>query len=98
VLAGGLIVAFASCSRHDAVKTIAQNEYVDPATCAQCHAEIARNYSNTGMAKAFHAPDAASVPDPKPYFHTASATWYQIFAKDGGWYQQWWQIGVKGQR
>jgi Flp pilus assembly protein TadD len=97
VVGGGLVVALASCSRHDAVKPLAKNDYVDAATCAQCHAEIARNYSSTGMARSFYTPDAASVPDPKAYFHPASATWYQMVSKDGGWYQRWWQVGVKGQ-
>ena len=97
VLAGGLAMALASCSRREAVKPVAKNEYVDARTCAQCHADIARNYSNTGMARSFRSPDAASVPNPKPYFHRASATWYQIVAQDGGWYQRWWQIGSKGQ-
>ena len=98
VLAGGLTIALVSCSRREAAKSVAKNDYVDAATCAQCHAETARSYSNTGMARSFHPPDAASVPDPKPWFHRASATWYQNVAKDGGWYQQWWQIGVKGRK
>ena len=93
---GWLVLALASCSRHDAVKPLATNEYVDSATCAQCHADIARTYANTGMAKSFQTPDVASVPLPKPYFHRASATWYQIVPKDGGWYQRWWQVGPEG--
>ncbi len=97
VLAGGLVVALASCSRREAAKPVAKNEYIDAATCAKCHADIARNYSNTGMARSFRSPDAASVPNPKAWFHRASATWYQIVARDGGWYQRWWQIGFKGQ-
>ena len=98
VLTGGLVIALASCSRPEAAKPLAKNEYVDPATCAQCHQAIARNYSSTGMAKSFHAPDAASVPNPKPWLHRASATWYQIVARDGAWYQRWWQLGFKGQQ
>ena len=97
VLACGLIMALISCSRRDPVKPQAKNEYVDPATCAQCHTDIARSYSNTGMARSFRSPDAASVPNPKAYFHAASSTWYQIVSRDGGWYQRWWQSGLKGQ-
>ena len=96
VLTGCLVVALASCSRRETVKLVATNEYVDARTCAECHTGNARNYANTGMARAFYAPDAASVPNPKAYFHRASATWYQIVGKDGGWYQRWWQIGFKG--
>ncbi len=101
ILTCGLVVALASCSRREperaAVETLAPNEYVDSATCATCHTDIARSYSNTGMARSFYPPDTASVPNPKAYFHPASRTWYQIVAKDGGWFQRWWQIGFKGQ-
>jgi tetratricopeptide (TPR) repeat protein len=98
LLAGGLVVVLASCSHREVAKAEPKNEYVDAGTCANCHQDIARTYSRTGMARAFHSPEAASVPDPKAYFHRASGTWYQIVDKDGGWYQQWWQIGFKGQR
>ena len=105
VLAGGLVidltfvVVLASCSRNEAVKpTVAKNEYVDSATCAECHADIAHSFSNTGMARSFRSPDAASIPNPQPYFHPKSATWYQIVNRDGGWYQRWWQIGLEGRQ
>jgi Flp pilus assembly protein TadD len=97
VLAGALVVALASCARREAAKPLAKNEYVDARICADCHSGIAQTYSNTGMARSFYPPTAASVPNPKAYFHRASATWYQIVAKNGGWYQRWWQIGSKGQ-
>ena len=97
-LAVGFLVALASCARREAAPALANNEYVDARTCAQCHAEIAHTFADTGMARSFYPPDAASVPNPKPYFHRASATWYQIVAHDGGWYQQWWQIGFKGRK
>jgi predicted CXXCH cytochrome family protein len=95
-LAAGFAVALASCSRTPPAKPLATNEYVDSRACAQCHAEIARTYSLTGMARSFYAPDAASFPNPKPYFHRASSTWYLVVARDGAWYQRWWQIGFKG--
>src|SRR5580698_5536214 len=98
------LVAPTSRSRGQTGELLAKNEYVDARICAECHKDIARNYSNTGMARSFHAPDAASyspgatgVPNPKAFLHRASGTWYQIVAKDGGWYQRWWQIGFKGQ-
>ena len=97
MLAGGLLVGLASCSRREAGKPQTKNEYVDTAICADCHTDIARTYSKTGMARSFYAPDAARVPTPKPYFHRASGTWYQNVAKEGGWVQRWWQIGYKGQ-
>jgi Flp pilus assembly protein TadD len=87
-----LTIGLTSCS----VKPVAKNEYVDSRTCAQCHAEIARRYSSTGMARSFYAPNAASFPNAKAWFHRASGTWYQVAGRDGGWYQRWWQIGFKG--
>jgi len=96
----GLVLALAGCSSPEAekpaLKAALANEYVDAATCATCHADIARNYSKTGMAKSFYPMDAASAPDPKPYLHRASNTWYQVLAKEGGWVQRWWQIGFQG--
>lgn len=86
----------AACSRREAVKLVADNEYVDAQRCTQCHAEIAGKYSGTGMARAFHAPDADSVPKPKAYFHRASSTWFEIVPRGGEWYQRWWQVGLHG--
>jgi len=97
VLTCSLAVALASCSNPYAVTPPAKNEYVDAATCAKCHTNKARSYADTGMARSFYSPDAASVPNPEAYFHRASATWYQVIEKNGGWYQRWWQIGFKGQ-
>ena len=97
VLLAGL-AGLAACSRRESPKTVSGNEYVDSKICARCHAEIARKYSNTGMARSFQSPDAASVPTAAPWFHKASATWYQVAAKDGGWYERWWQIGFKGRK
>src|SRR5204862_7380030 len=97
VLTCGLAAALASCSNHESVNPVPKNEYVDAAACAKCHTDKARSFSKTGMARSFYSPDAASAPNPKAYFHRASATWYQVVARDGGWYQRWWQIGFKGQ-
>ncbi len=96
-MAGVLLLTLAFSLR-ESVKAQTQNQYVDARICAGCHADIARTYSKTGMARAFYAPDAASVPSPTPYFHQASGTWYQVVSKNGGWYQRWWQIGVKGRQ
>jgi hypothetical protein len=65
-LAVGLAAALASCARPEAPAPLAKNEYVDARVCAQCHADIAHNYANTGMAKSFYPPDVAAIPHPKP--------------------------------
>ena len=93
-----MMAALTSFSRIQAASPPPKNEYVDSRICADCHTEIAESYSKTGMARSFYAPDAASVPDAKPYFHQASGTWYQVIARDGAWFEQWWQIGPKGEK
>ncbi len=98
VLLCGTVLALASWSRSEAQEPAAANPYVDASTCATCHADIARSYANTGMARSFYPLRAADVPSPKPYFHAASGTWYEIVAKEGGWVQRWWQDGLNGQQ
>jgi predicted CXXCH cytochrome family protein len=48
------------------------------------------------MARAFYAPSSENFPDPKPFFHRASGTWFQMISKDGAWFQRSWQIGYDG--
>jgi Flp pilus assembly protein TadD len=50
------------------------------------------------MSRSFSVPGAASVPDSKPYFHRASATWYQNVNRNGVWFQRWWQTGAGGRQ
>jgi predicted CXXCH cytochrome family protein len=93
----GLWLLAASCSRREVANVAPKNEYVDAKMCGECHASIARTYATTGMARSFYTPDAVSMPDPKPYFHRASATWFQVASREGAWYQRWWQAGAKGE-
>ncbi|MEO5922278.1 MAG: tetratricopeptide repeat protein [Bryobacteraceae bacterium] len=83
--------------RPESLQAQAPNEYVDTAACATCHADIARTYAATGMARSFYSPDAASFPEAEPYHHLASDTWYQIVTREGAWYQRWWQLDGNGQ-
>ncbi|BDC50625.1 hypothetical protein F183_A29410 [Bryobacterales bacterium F-183] len=70
----------------------------DSTACAPCHANIAKTYANTGMAKAFYKPRPDSFPNPQPYFHPATRTWFDVTRRDdGNWYQSWWQIDHKQQ-
>jgi tetratricopeptide (TPR) repeat protein len=93
----GLALLLASCSRPQPTPVAAANEYVDARTCAECHAGIARTYAKSGMARAFSLPTAANVTPAPPYFHRASATWYQNLLEGGAWLQRWWQIGPNGE-
>src|SRR5271170_732259 len=90
-----LALAAAGCSRpKQPVRD--SNTYVNARVCASCHAGVYESYRHTGMARSFYAPSADSLPDPEPYFHRASGTWFQMIPTDGAWVQRSWQIGYDG--
>ncbi len=63
--------------------------YVDNATCAGCHADIAASYAETGMARAFGRADAESMahlPTNAAFDHKKSGRSYQIEKRDGAYY------------
>jgi predicted CXXCH cytochrome family protein len=75
------------------------NNYVDPALCAHCHAQIASNYRKTGMGRSFYG--VAGVPageltTAKPFYHAASDNYFAMVARAGKYYQRRWQIGFDG--
>ena len=78
----------------------AASGYVNPTVCAQCHADKARTYSQTGMARAFYrmTPEKA-VEDFKtglPFHHAASDTYFNMFQRGGKYFQRRWQVGFDG--
>jgi predicted CXXCH cytochrome family protein len=87
-------ILLAACGRPKAAEQ--SNANVNPHVCAACHQGIFETYRHTGMARAFYSPSPESVPNPSPYFHQASGTWFQNIQKDGGFYQRSWQIGFNG--
>jgi tetratricopeptide (TPR) repeat protein len=56
------------------------DEYVDDATCARCHTEIARSFAHVGMAKSFYRPSPATAIEDfdAVYHHPASDRRYQM--------------------
>ncbi len=78
----------------------ATNSYVNPATCAQCHADKAKTYSQTGMGRSFYQMTAdRAVEDFKsglPFYHAASDTWFNVFERGGKYFQRRWQKGFDG--
>jgi hypothetical protein len=55
--------------------------YVDDATCASCHAELARSYSAVGMSRAFFRPRAGNLIedfDAPPFFHERSGQYFEM--------------------
>ena len=76
----------------------ATNNYVDPALCATCHAEIASHFPKTGMGRSFYRlkPDNTVEDLGKPFYHEASESYIVMFARDGKYFQRRWQKGFDG--
>jgi predicted CXXCH cytochrome family protein len=76
------------------------NRYVDPGACTGCHAEIARNYLQTGMGRSFFRPSAANIVEnyssDNQFYHSLSETHYSMEQRGGTYYQRRWQIGFDG--
>ena len=93
-----LILSF----RHIAVPVIAEREsdYVDPAVCATCHANIAATYRKTGMGRSFYRPAANNVIEDykitNKFEHKPSGMQYQMIARDGKFFQRRNTIGFDG--
>ena len=76
------------------------NTYVDPALCAQCHADIARNFRKTGMARSFYRLSPQNLVEDfksgKPFYHEASESYFAMIERGGKYYQRRWQRGFDG--
>ena len=76
--------------------------FVDPATCAGCHAEIAATYAETGMGRAFYpateATMAGHVGAGVEYYHEPSKRHYAIEARDGRYFHKRWMLDADGSR
>ena len=74
--------------------------YVNSATCAGCHQDIARTYRLTGMARSFYRAGAANtVEDFKVHntiYNRASDRYYTMLERDGKWYMRRYQMGFGG--
>ncbi len=76
------------------------NRFVAPSACAGCHAEIARNYLQTGMGRSFFRPSAGNTVEDytskNQFYHPVSDTHYSMDQRGGTYYQRRWQIGFDG--
>jgi len=60
--------------------------YISPAECASCHSEIAKSYSETGMARSFRAlrpGEAAPEFDGRTFSHSPSRQEFSVLRRDG---------------
>src|ERR1700691_2310115 len=64
----------------------AQPGYVDSAVCAGCHADVAKNYSRTGMGRSLRAV-SKTVAEPEfngsSFFHAASRELFTFTLRNG---------------
>ena len=68
-----------------------ESGYVDAATCAGCHAEIAASYAETGMARSFAAAtqsNMAHLGAGTTFTHGKTGRHYQIFQRDGAYFMR----------
>ena len=83
-----------------AIQPQMQSAYVDPATCAGCHQEIAKSYRLTGMGRSLYRPGSQNaVEDYKTknnIYNRASDRYYTMIERDGKLYQRRNQIGPNG--
>ncbi len=97
IAAAGLVTRRAQTQQ---ASTPAANQYVDPARCAQCHAEIASNFRKTGMGRSFcKLTPGNAVEDFTPgkvFYHEASGCYFAMIERGGKYYQRRWQKGFDG--
>ncbi|MFN7934909.1 MAG: tetratricopeptide repeat protein [Bryobacteraceae bacterium] len=88
------LLLLASCRKAPA--PLPTQAYVDAKVCAGCHAEIAKNYSRSGMAQAFYraTPDRMQRENwtkGNEFFHAPSERYYRMSARDGKYFLRRWQ-------
>jgi predicted CXXCH cytochrome family protein len=78
---------------------VAENRYVDPAICADCHPKIWETYGRTGMSRSFSRPTTGNTVDDRAgvtFYHKPSDSYFSIAQRDGGSYQRRHQVGFDG--
>jgi tetratricopeptide (TPR) repeat protein len=66
--------------------------------CAGCHREIAETYRKTGMGRSFYKPSSHETVENSTYYHKASDSYFTMLRRDGGLYQQRYQLDAGGKR
>ncbi len=78
----------------------AKSAYVDSAVCAGCHQDVAKTYSQTGMARSLYPLKSGNLVEDFRTHNTvyakASDRYYTMIQRDGKWYQRRHQIGFGG--
>lgn len=98
-----LALAITACNRQATTTASTKTDpgYVDAATCATCHAEIAASYQKTGMGRSFFLPTAGNKVEDftkhNTLFNKASSRYYRMTERDGKFYQRRHQLDPRGQ-
>ncbi len=98
----GLALLTVACNRQQAITASSKTDpgYVDAATCAGCHAEIAATYRKTGMGRSFFLPTAANKVEDftkrNTLFNKASSRYYTMTEREGKFYQRRHQLDPAG--
>jgi predicted CXXCH cytochrome family protein len=100
VVAGaGVYLAWRAPIRAQA-PTQVKSDYVNPSACAGCHAEIAKSYRLTGMARSLYRPGPENTVEDYTHenkiYNRASDRYYTMLERGGQWYQRRHQIGFDG--
>jgi len=78
------------------------SDYVDSATCAACHSDIAQRYKHTGMAHSLYPPGGDNMPEDfshkNTFFHQPSGNYYTMLRHDDGYYERRYQTGPHGEK
>jgi predicted CXXCH cytochrome family protein len=93
-----LYLAGCSCSRPATKEP--QARYLAASACTGCHAEIAKNYRQTGMGRSFYRPSAGKIVEDyarrNRLYHRPSGRYYTMVERDGQWFQSRHQVGFDG--
>ncbi len=92
-----LSLGLINCSAPRPASLAESSSYASPATCQGCHAEIARSYKETGMAKSFAVARADLMATLPSFMHEASGEHYRIEEREGKWFLRRHQLGKAGE-
>ncbi|MGH9674460.1 MAG: cytochrome c3 family protein, partial [Bryobacteraceae bacterium] len=75
-------------------------DYVDSRACAGCHQQIYKSYQQTGMGRSFYVPRPGKMVEDferrNTFHHKASGEYYQMYLKEGRYFQRRHQVGFDG--
>ena len=78
----------------------AENSYVRPATCAECHPKISRTYLETGMGRSFSKIGEGQSEEDwdqnNTFYHPASDRYYTVARRGGKFFLRRHQLGYRG--